>query len=207
MSIGGDASERLGPECDQERIDRAVCLLSQQIWCWGRDILRPEGNWLLNLGFSRVRPPAERENCSSLYTLNLPGGRCVVLRAFGVFYGARQLGGVYVARYKFQPRYTNCATLKSPPWKAEDLPKLRRPTSMQRNSCVSLTLELIDWIRDYEVNIADCLGLEYRRSTLTEWDDGTRPVVPAEEVASAWRELSLQVAANPEAYLLGKVHE
>ena len=28
-------------------IEDAIGLLSQQLWCWGCDILRPEGNWLL----------------------------------------------------------------------------------------------------------------------------------------------------------------
>jgi hypothetical protein len=61
-------------------------------------------------------------------------------------------------------------------------------------------LDLIDWIRTYEVNIVELLGIEYRRSTLVEWDDGKRPFTPAEELASAWRELSLRVAADFDAY-------
>ncbi|MEM9657068.1 MAG: hypothetical protein AAF961_01795, partial [Planctomycetota bacterium] len=60
----------------------AVDLLSQQVWCWGRDILRPEGNWLIEVGFERVEPPADRQDCSSVYALRLPLGRCVVLRGF-----------------------------------------------------------------------------------------------------------------------------
>ena len=30
-----------------EEISQAVTLFSQQIWCWGRDIERSEGNWLM----------------------------------------------------------------------------------------------------------------------------------------------------------------
>ena len=73
------------PENDQRRneitsIDHAVGLLSQQAWCWGRDVLRPEGNWLLEVGFDRIEPPNDRNECSSVYSLELPDERCVVLR-------------------------------------------------------------------------------------------------------------------------------
>ena len=82
----------------------------------------------------------------------------------------------------------------------EDLPRLSLPNKYQRNACVSLTLDLIDWIRSYEVNIVECLGIEYRRRTLIKWDNGERPFTPAEKFASAWRELSFQIAANFDAF-------
>ena len=41
-------------------VSRAIDLLCQQIWCWGRDIERPEGNWLLERNFERLEPPLER---------------------------------------------------------------------------------------------------------------------------------------------------
>ena len=97
-----------------DRIEHAVGLLSQQVWCWGRDILRPEGNWLLQNGFVCIKPPAERDGCSSVYTLQLPRGRCVVLRGFGAFYGDQRCGGVFLPRYEFRPRYTKHATLEHP---------------------------------------------------------------------------------------------
>ncbi|MDE2917726.1 MAG: hypothetical protein OXM00_10950, partial [Paracoccaceae bacterium] len=82
-----------------------------------------------------------------------------------------------------------------------DLPMLSTPTKSQKNACANLTLDLIDWIQRYEVNIGEQLGTEYRRSTLLEWDNGMRPVVPAENFASAWRELSFRVASNFNAFL------
>ncbi len=171
-------------------------LLGQQVWCWGRDILRPEGNWLLEIGFDRIEPPADRERCSSVYTLAMSGKRCVVLRAFGVFYGDGQWGGVFLPRYEFQPQYTTHSTLDRPPWSDTDLPTLKAPRESQRKACVTLTLDLIDWIRRYEVNIVEHLGIEYRRSTLLQWDNGKRLCVPAENLASAWEELSSQVASD-----------
>ena len=50
-------TETIEGEMASSVIDHAVGLLSQQIWCWGRDILRSEGNWLLHQGFTRLEPP------------------------------------------------------------------------------------------------------------------------------------------------------
>lgn len=175
----------------------AVGLLSQQLWCWGRDIVRPAGNWLLEIGFDRIKPPAKREGCSSVYTLELPNERRVVLRGFGAFYGDNQRGGVFLPRYEFGPRYTTHAKLECPPWSIEDLPpNLTCPTDSQRTACRSLTLDLIDWIGNYEETIVDQLGIEYRRSSMVKWDNGKRPIVTAAEMPSAWRSLGLAIAAN-----------
>ena len=62
-------TETIEGEMASSVIDHAVGLLSQQIWCWGKDILRSEGNWLLHQGFTRLEPPVDREDCSSVYTL------------------------------------------------------------------------------------------------------------------------------------------
>ncbi len=186
---------------EDELLRHGVTLLSQQVWCWGRDIFRPEGNWLLEIGFDRIEPPADRKDCSSVYTLAMPRRRCVVLRGFGVFYGDGQWGGVFLPRFKFQPRYTIQATLDCPPWSDVDLPTLNTPTESQRHACTMLTLDLIDWIHHYEVNIVDQLGLAYRRSTLLKRQNGSQPFVPAENFAAAWRELSYQVASNFNVFL------
>ena len=187
-------------EAGSDAIKDAVGLLNQQTWCWGRDILRPEGNWLCESGFARLKPPTDREDSTSVYQLELPGGRYVLLRGFGVFYGDRAYGGVFLPRFAFQPRYTTDATLDRPPWSDVDLPKLSSPTDWQRKACAALTIDLIDWIRSYEVHIIQRLGIEYRRRTLVKWDNGKRPFTPAEKFASAWRELSFQVAADFDAY-------
>ena len=183
-----------------EFIEDRVSLLSQQVWCWGRDILRPEGNWLVEIGFGRVEPPADRKDCTSVYFLVLPHGRCVVLRGFGVFYGDVQRGGVFLPRYEFKPLYTTQATLDHPPWSRADLPELSAASDSQRTDCKSLTLDLIDWIRSYEVSIVERLGIDYRRSIMHQWENRKRPCVPAEELASAWQELSLRVAENVDGF-------
>ena len=87
----------------------------------------------------------------------------IVLRGFGVFYGSPSRGGIFLPRHEFQPRFTPLAELGSPPWEEKDLPSLKRPTRSQRNHCLSLTLDLFDWIRSHETTILEELGIEYRR--------------------------------------------
>lgn len=178
---------------------RAVGLLSQQIWCWGCDILRPEGNWLLELGFKRIEAPADRDNCSSVYALDLPRGRRVMLRGFGVFYGDDQLGGVFLPRYEFSPRFTTQATLDCPPWSDSDLPKLSAPSESHLDACTSLTLDLIDWIRGYETDVVERLGIEYRESTLERWKNTKGVILPAGQMVEAWKSLGIEASENPRA--------
>ena len=182
---------------DGEAIRRAVDLLSQQIWCWGQDILRPEGNWLIETGFDRLAAPADNERCSSVYSLELPQRRRVVLRGFGVFFGDDELGGVFLRRYEFRPEYTAQATLERPPWSCDDLPPLSAPTKAQRDGAIALTLALIKWVRDYEACVAERLGIGYRQATLDRWKNNKRPVIRAEEMADAWRSLGVAVADDP----------
>ena len=53
----------------------AAGLLSQQLWCFGQDIRRVEGNWLIEQGFQRTPPPREQKDCASVYTLSLSASK------------------------------------------------------------------------------------------------------------------------------------
>lgn len=66
-------------------------LLHQQCWNWGRDIVRPEGNLLLEAGFVKQRPP-EGIAGSTRYALRLADGGCWMLWGFGFFYATPELG-------------------------------------------------------------------------------------------------------------------
>ncbi|MCP4890638.1 MAG: hypothetical protein GY904_29075 [Planctomycetaceae bacterium] len=81
------------------------------------------------------------------------------------------------------------------------MPILNPLTTLQRHACATLTLNVIDWIRRYEVTVIERLGIEYRRRTLLPWNNGNRHFTPAEKFASAWRLSSLQVGANFDIFL------
>ncbi|WDI42502.1 hypothetical protein [Bremerella sp. P1] len=171
----------------------ATDLFNQQCWCWGRDILRPEGNWLLDIGFQRIPPPPERKDCSSsVYQLLLSGGRCVVLRGFGAFYGDPCFGGVFLSRNKFEPSYLSRPALDCPPWSDSDLPKMEQFSPGNLGRCLDLIGGFFQWVHEYEANVLKRLGLEYRRATLSSWPRGKRTLIPAEEFAAAWQRLSSQ---------------
>jgi len=179
---------------NQVDLQQAADLLSQQIWCWGRDIIRPQGNWLLQIGFDRIKPSTGQEECPSAYKLDLPNGCCVVLRGFGLFYGDRDRGNVFLPRYEFQPRYTTQAAMICPPSSDADVPHLDPTTAFKKTCFASLILDAIDWIQTYEANIIEQLGIEYRRSTLIKWHNGKRAIIPAEEVVHAWQLLETVLA-------------
>ncbi|PQO27284.1 hypothetical protein C5Y96_17215 [Blastopirellula marina] len=176
-------------------LQNATDLFNQQCWCWGRDIVRPEGNWLLEVGFERIPPPPERTDCSSsVYQLLLSGGRRVVLRGFGTFFGNPDFGGVFLSRNKFVPGYSSRPVLDRPPWSDTDLPEMEHLSQMNVDRCLGLTSEFFLWIHEYEANVLRHLGLEYRQATLSSWPRGKRTLVGAEDFAASWQRLSTQLS-------------
>tara|TARA_B100000401_G_scaffold73359_1_gene45138 strand:- start:99 stop:704 length:606 start_codon:yes stop_codon:yes gene_type:complete len=185
-------------------ISRASRLLSQQVWCWGRDIERSEGNWLMEIGFDRIEPEFKCDHCDSIYTLELPNGKRVMLRAFGVFYGNNQKEGIYLPRYDFLPKYSRRLNIKNPPWEKKDLPKLNFPNNSEITNCVTLVSELVNWIRTYEENVVNVLGLDYRKSTLLEWIKIRGLIIPAEDMVSEWKFLESQISENSSLIFVNK---
>ena len=174
---------------DDDFISHAISLLSQQIWYWGQDIRRKQGNLLVELGFERVKPPADAEIEDSVYTLNLTEKRSVILRGFGVYYRDNDLGAIFLPRYEFIPGYTKNLTLEQPLWTYDELPELYFPTETEWESYTTLLTDLVNWIRDYEHKVIQEQGIDYRISTLTEWDNGERKVTSPEKVVAEWEKV------------------
>ena len=168
-------------------------LLHRQCWNWGRDIVRPEGNLLLEAGFLRRRPP-EGEAGSSCYTLALPDGGSLMLWGFGLMYGTAQKGGVYLNRYQFRPVWVPSQTIQGPIWKPDMIPTGQAPPSLLIP--VDLTVTAIRRIADYEEwALAHC-GLEYRRAVLREWKQPSEQL-PPQTLPQAWRTLADAIDGQP----------
>ncbi len=164
-----------------------MILLDQQMWYWGQDIRRPEGNALVRYGFTRWRPPAQWPS-SSAYVLAPEPGRQVVLWGFGFFYGEAAGGGVYLARFDFDPFWSIQSELSAALWSPERLPKLHSPYDPDVRLRLSRLLSAaLEWIADYEHWALDALGLEYRRRCAAGWH---KKVIPPEGVPAAWRRLA-----------------
>lgn len=162
-------------------------LLTQQVWCWGRDIEYVGGNLLIRYGCVRHRPPrAARQSGSTCYRLD-DGQRHLALWGFGLFYGERRLGGLYVNRFRFQPVWSAVESLSLGIHWSDDLPPFARPSgSGQWERAHRLCRNMMEWIAGYERWVRREAGLDYRNECIAEW---LHPFVAADQVPAAWRVL------------------
>ncbi len=182
-------------------MQRAAYLLSQQLWCWGRDIESAYGNLLIEHGCQRIAAPDD-SNAASIYRCDPSPSSRVILRGFGIFFGDDRLGGVYVHRYDFAPQLTPKADLEELIWMPRDLPCLRSPESDQEISIAcQLLVALCDWIRGYEVATSESYGIAYREDSLKGWNPKDEIVVPAQSIASSWRLIGSEIANNPRQFV------
>lgn len=164
---------------------RGVALFDQQMWLFGCDIRRTEGNALLEYGFQRIRPP-QAERASSRYELSLPDGGRIFLWAFGLYFSETTLEGLFLRRYEFAPRLID---VPGPAWKPEDLPPPRLPRGENEiHQALKLLIEALRWLADYERWALERLGIPYRAACLAAWPK--RVTSSPEETPQAWRELA-----------------
>ena len=168
-------------------------LLHRQCWNWGRDIVRPEGNLLLEAGFLRERPP-RGETGSSCYRLTRPGGDILRLWGFGLLYGTPEQGGVYLNRYEFQPVWLPPEMGRKPIWRPGMIPADGSPPRPRLP--VELTVAACRRVADYEEWVLARCGLEYRRAVLREWRRASDRL-PPQAVPQAWRELADAMEGKP----------
>tara|TARA_B100000579_G_C22703204_1_gene790816 strand:- start:6 stop:608 length:603 start_codon:yes stop_codon:yes gene_type:complete len=171
------------------RVKTGVDLLSQQIWCWGRDILRVEGNWLFDLGFEIIPAPQYMERVKNIYLFHITDSRRVILRGFGVFYTDDRYGSIFVPRYEFIPKYTPVNEFKTLPWGVDDVTEFISPVGVEREYCSIMLRELIDWIIAYEEDTLAILGMDYRMAILDLWDNGKRRVFSPQNSIKEWTKL------------------
>lgn len=175
---------RLGHRTELRR--RAAALLDQQLWCWGRDVARPAGNVLLELGMCRYRAGgAGRGNTA--YTGRVAGDGVVWLWGFGVLFCLPDLGGVFLRRYRFDPVLV--PEPSRPVHALEQLGPLTRPTTArQRATADRLVRAAAGWAAGYEHWVAETFGVGYRAAALAARDKP--PSVPAQNMARAWEHLA-----------------
>jgi hypothetical protein len=173
----------------------AIRLFNQQLWCWGQDIECACGNLLVRYGFERTVNP-EVIDSPSHYRCELSDGLSVILRGFGVLYTNCERS-IFVKRYGFRPLLLP----EGPPapflWSVDDLPSLHAPTDLEMSAWWQLTLDLIDWIREYELWVVAELGIEYRREALEPWARSKPTAASAEAMPSMWRWIGHQFSADP----------
>lgn len=164
-------------------------LLHQQMWCWGYDIRRSEGNLLQHYGFVCQRPPGCTPG-SSRYVLRMNNGTCIALWGFGIWYARCESNGLFLRRYSFAPRLTQTVEPSPQLWNASFLPTLCVPTTRVEGCHVqSLLSAFLHWVSEYEQWIQTTIGCTYREQSLRGWG---QIVVPAEQMALVWEHLAVQ---------------
>ena len=160
--------------------------MDQQLWCWGQDIERVDDNLLIRFGFERHRD-CETEDRSSCYRLDQD---ClhVSLWGFGIFFGRRELGGLFLDRSDFCPNWAPIESLSLAIHWPDELPVFARPHGRQQwRRARELWESMLLWIADYEKWVVDAEGIEYRHECVESW---LRPFVGADRISTAWRFLS-----------------
>ncbi len=157
--------------------------MAQQVWCWGRDVEHPDENLLIHFGFERHRDrtSADRSTCYRLDRDQLH----VALWGFGMFFGCRELGGLYLNRFQPIPRWAPVESLSLAIHWPDELPVFDRPQGAhQWQRARKLWRSSLLWIADYEAWVRATIGLAYRRECVETW---LRPFVRAEKMVAAWR--------------------
>ncbi|MCG8583313.1 MAG: hypothetical protein MI757_01205 [Pirellulales bacterium] len=161
-------------------------LMEQQVWCWGRDVEYPDGNLLMTYGFQRHRDRSTQDR-STCYRLDQDQLH-VALWGFGMFFGRRDLGGLYLGRFESCPRWAPVESISLTIHWPDELPVFARPrgrSQWERARKLWKASQL--WIANYEAWVRSTVGLLYRRECVETW---LRPFVRAEKTAAAWRFLS-----------------
>lgn len=162
-------------------------LFDQQMWCWGADIRRPEGNLLMGYGFERHRAPDGRT--SSAYIHDSLCGEQIVLWGFGAFFGVAQMGGLYIGRESFQPYMAAVSHLPTDRW--SDRPaRAENPTL----GLTPLLVRFLGWVSRYERWVQHTLGSAYREATLQRWQG--KMVICGAEMAATWAAVADEIRVS-----------
>jgi hypothetical protein len=152
---------------------RGEALLDQQMWCWGCDVRRQEGNLLLAYGCERRGSPDPRYH--SAYTHSLCADCTLTLWGWGVWIAREGTGSMFLSRSRFRVSFTPDVHLHPQVWQADDLPSAKRPCDLaaQTNTCCLLA-EAMTWIGDYEHWLTRHTGPHYRDAAIAAWPQRRR---------------------------------
>lgn len=154
-------------------------LLHQQCWLWGRDVVRPQGNLLLEHGFQRHRALGSG---GSRYELTIKDMR-ISLWGFGMHVATRN-AGVLLARGERHPLVTPAGWTAHGVHTPGDLPTRIKPRDVESVRLVARVVPwTCRWIASFEHWVIEHVGLSHRLWAIRGWE---RPVVPVEALPEAW---------------------
>lgn len=172
-------------------VKQGEALIEQQMWCWGCDVRRKEGNLLLTYGFARRPSPQTRWH--SAYTRAAQSGYFLTLWGWGLWIAAPDIGSLFLGRSGFRLGYTPQTDLYPQAWQPDQLPPLHEPRDPQeQHNALTLLGEALDRIAAYEAWLTTQLPIDYRTQTIAAWPLRRRyhGGVTASELAPSWHTLS-----------------
>jgi hypothetical protein len=143
-----------------------IGLIDQQMWCWGCDVRRAEGNLLIEYGFTKRPSPEPRYH--SAYTLYgvIPDG-ALTLWGWGLWIAAPERGSLFISRDRFRVRWIPQTDLAPSAWQECDLP--RGSTDIRLTDALYLCRAACLWIAGCERWIGACCEPNYRIRTIDAW--------------------------------------
>lgn len=170
-------------------------LTDQQLWSFGYDIRRPEGNLLIETGCTRIVAPAESD-CSSCYQARLTTGEKLTLRGFGLLCEDRtESCAVFLHRDLFEVSWL-ASWPTDLPWRPQDAPSGGGVPLGEHKRAALLVQQASHWIADYEQEITRRLGTPYRELALEE--RGKRIACDPATISHRWRQIADDLARWPE---------
>lgn len=175
---------------DAEFRKTLTALIEQQMWCWGCDVRRKEGNLLVAYGLEKAPSPDPRFH--SAYRCALDSGR-LTLWGWGFWFAMPDYGSIFISRSNFRVCYTPDVILSPAAWSEPQLPRLSAPRdeNARLKSCFLLS-RLFSWISGYERWLTTQLQPDYREYTLTAWPQRRRyrGGIPPAQVAHQWSQFA-----------------
>lgn len=146
-------------------------VLHHQLWFFGKDIWHEDGNLLIRYGFKRYGVPKSKDSTNA-YRLKINDLQEIVLFGFGIFWGDKRYGGIFLKRYEFRPKMLRCSSLKLPLWKKEHLPFQFFPISDEDKISVGkMFKDFSEWLAKYENWVDANCSNSWRENCLEEWQN------------------------------------
>jgi hypothetical protein len=168
-------------------------LLHHQLWFFGKDIWHTDGNLLIRYGFERFGVPDGKDGTNG-YRLKINDLQEIVLFGFGVFWGDKHSGGIFLKRYEFNPKMLRCSSLKLPIWKKESLPHRFLPLNdLDKIATAEMFKDFSEWLAGYENWIDENCCKSWRENCLDEWENARLSI---NRVRQGWKILENNLEKN-----------
>lgn len=169
----------------------ARMLIDQQMWCWGCDVRRSDGNLLLMYGAEKRPSPNPRYH--SGYVFHNNNETVVNLWGWGLWIACPQCGSLFIARSRFKVYYTSQFIPMPDAWCKRDLLSMDfTDDGDEITHAQSLLENALHWIGTYEAWLSTQVTSDYREHILAKWPQRKRHKggIPAGEIAEQWFKLS-----------------